>query len=72
MAIVLGAGGRADIGLSVVQAVTIDVVGHHAGRDLHYLAVHVNGDTVCSSAERGVALGVEGVAVLGDVPLVLV
>jgi len=72
VAIILGAGGRADIGLSVVQAVMIDVVRHHTGRDLHYLAVHVNGDTASVSAERGVALGVEGVAVFGDVPFVLV
>lgn len=72
VAIVLGASGRADIGLSVVQAVMIDVVGHHAGRDLHYLAVHINGDTMCSSAERGVTLGVKGVAVLGNVPFVLI
>ena len=72
VAVVLGAGGRADIGLAIVQAVMIDVVRHHAGRDLYYLAVHVNGNAGPFCAERGVALGVKGVAVLGDVPLVLV
>lgn len=72
MAIILGAGCRADIGLSIVQAVMIDVVRHHAGRDLHYLAVHVDGNAASFSAERGVALGVKGVAVLGNVPFVFI
>ena len=66
MAVVLGAGSGAEVCLSIVQAVMIDVVNDVAGWDFYDTAVHVNGGGVFSC--RGVALGVKGVAVLSNVP----
>ncbi len=66
MAVVLGAGSGAEVCLSIVEAVMIDVVNDVAGGDFYYTAVHVNGGGVFSRG--GVAFGVKSVAVLSNVP----
>ena len=66
MAVVLGAGSGAEVCLSIVQAVMIDVVNDEAGGDFNYTAVHVNWGRVFSCG--GVAFGVKSVAVLSNVP----
>jgi len=68
VAVVLGAGRGAEVRLSIVEAVMIDVVNDTARGDFYYTAVHVNGGRVFSC--RGVALGVKSVAVLSNVPFV--
>jgi len=42
VAIVLSAGCKAEVGLSIIQAVMVDVVNHESGRDIYYLAVHID------------------------------
>ena len=69
VAVVLGAGCGAEVCLSIVQAVMIDVVNDEAGGDFYYTAVHVNWGRVFSCG--GVAFGVKSVAVLSNVPFVL-
>jgi len=69
VAVVLGAGGRAEVCPTIVEAVMIDVVNDAAGGDFYYAAVHINGTRVFSGG--GVALGIKCVAVLSDVPIVL-
>ncbi len=69
VAVVLGAGCWAEVRLSIVEAVMVDVVNDAAGGDFYYTAVHVNGARVFFC--WGVALGVTSVAVLSDVPSVL-
>ncbi len=66
MAVVLGAGSGAEVCLSIVQAVMIDVVNDVAGGDFYDTAVHVNWGGVFSCG--GVAFGVKSVAVLSNVP----
>ena len=66
VAVVLGAGSGAEVCLSIVEAVMIDVVNYVAGGDFYYEAVHVNGGGVFSCG--GVAFGVKSVAVLSNVP----
>ncbi len=68
VAVVLGAGGWAEVRPAIVEAVMVDVVNDAAGRDFYDTAVHVNGSRVFSCG--GVALGVKCVAVLSDVPIV--
>ena len=68
MAVVLGAGCRAEVCLSIVEAVMIDVVNDEAGGDFYDTAVHVNWGGVFSCG--GVALGVKSVAVFSNVPFV--
>jgi hypothetical protein len=68
IAVVLGAGGRAEVCPAIVEAVMVDVVNDMAGRDFYYTAMHVNGSCVFSC--WSVALGVKCVAVLSDVPIV--
>jgi len=69
VAVVLGAGCGAQVCLSIVKAVMIDVVNDEVRGDFYYEAVHINGCRVFSCG--GVALGVKSVAVLSDVPFVL-
>lgn len=68
VAVVLGAGGRAEVCPAIVEAVMVDVVNDMAGRDFYDTAMHVNGGRVFSGG--GIALGVKCIAVLGDVPIV--
>ena len=68
MAVVLGACRGAEVRLSIVEAVMVDVVNDAAGGNFYYTAVHVNGTRVFSCG--GVALGVTSVAVLSNVPFV--
>jgi len=72
VAVVLGAGCEAEVFLSIIEAVVIDVVDDEPGGDVHYLAVHVDGGWSCVSAGGGISFGVEGVGVFGEVPFVLV
>ena len=68
IAIVLGAGGRAQVRPAIVEAVMVDVVNDAAWRDFYYTAVHVNRGSCFSCG--GVALGVKCIAVFGNVPFV--
>ena len=68
VAVVLGAGGWAQVGLSIVEAVMIDVVNDAAGRDFYDTAVHVNRGRCFSCG--GIALGVRSVAVFSNMPSV--
>jgi hypothetical protein len=67
VAVVLGAGRRAQVGPSVIQAVMIDMVHHHAGGNLHDAPVHVNRSGPLSCG--GIALGVERMGIFRDVPI---
>ena len=69
VAVVLGAGGGAEVCPAIVEAVMVDVVNDTAGGYFYYTAVHINGARVFSCG--GVALGIKCVAVLSDVPIVL-
>ena len=68
VAVVLGAGHGAEVCLSIVEAVMVDVVNYPARGDFYDTAVHVNGTRVFSCV--GIALGVKCAAVLSDVPFV--
>jgi len=68
IAVVLGTACGAEVCLSIVEAVMVDVVNDAAGRDFYDTAVHVNGGRCFSCG--GVALGVKCVAVFGNVPFV--
>ncbi len=68
VAVVLGTGRGAEVRLSIVEAVMVDVVNDAAGGDFYYTAVHVNGTRVFSCG--GIALGIKCVAVLSNVPSV--
>ena len=70
MAVVLCAGGQPQVGLSIVEAVEIYVVNHQTIRNLYYAAVHIDGRNAAFSSDPGIAFGIEGVAVFGDVPFV--
>jgi hypothetical protein len=41
IALVLDAGGRAQIGFSIVEAITVDVIDEHIIGNREYLPVHV-------------------------------
>ncbi len=68
IAVVLGATCGAEVCLSIVETVMVDVVNDMAGRDFYYTAVHVNRGRCFSCG--GVALSVKGIAVFGNVPFV--
>ena len=59
MAAVLSSGGESEVGLSVVEAVVVNMVDEQAGGVVHYLAVHVNIFGLSIFTERGVSLGVK-------------
>jgi len=68
--VVLGAGCEAEVGLSIVEAVIVYVVDDKPRGRVHYLAVHVDGGLPALSTDSGIAFGVEGVGVFGDMPFV--
>ncbi|MDT8300730.1 MAG: hypothetical protein RQ760_04540 [Sedimentisphaerales bacterium] len=68
VAVVLGAGGRAEVCPAIVETVMVDMVNNIAGRDFYDTAMHVNGGRVFSCG--GVALGVKSVAIFSEVPIV--
>ena len=68
IAVVLGAARGAEVRLSIVEAVMVDMVNDIARGDFYYTTVHVNGGGYFSCG--GVALGVKGAAVFGNVPFV--
>lgn len=70
VAVVLCAGGRAKVGLSIVQAVMVDVVDYVAVGDLQNLPVHVDWSSIFS--RRGVALCIVSVSVFSQVPFVFI
>ena len=70
VAIVLGPACGAEVCLSIIETVMVDVVNDVAGRNFNYTAMHVNWGG-CFSC-WGVAFGVEGVAIFGNVPFVFV
>jgi hypothetical protein len=55
-----------------VEAVIVYVVDDQARRNIYYTAVHVDGGHPALSTDTGVAFCVEGVAVFGYVPFVLI
>jgi hypothetical protein len=68
VAVILGTACGAEVCPAIVEAVMVNMVNDMAGRDFYYTAVHVNGSRVFSC--WGVALGVKGIAVFGNVPFV--
>jgi hypothetical protein len=72
VAVVLGTGGEAEVRLSIIEAIEVNVVDDEGRGDFYYAAVHVDGRGFAPSADSGVAFSVEGVAVPGDVPAVFV
>ena len=68
IAVVLGAACGAEVCLSIVEAVMVDVINNVAGRNFNYTSMHVNGSSYFSC--RGVALGVKRAAVFSNVPFV--
>ena len=70
MTIVLGVGGEAEVGLSIVEAIIVYVVDDKSGGRVHYLAVHIDGGCPALLTDSGIAFGVEGVGVFGDLPFV--
>jgi len=68
IAVVLGAACGSEVRPAIVEAVMVDVVNDMAWRDFYYTAVHIDWCPYFSC--WGVALGVKGVAVFGNVPFV--
>lgn len=71
MSAVLCAGGEAEVGLSVVEAVVVNMVDEQAGGVVHYLAVHVNIFGLSFFVARGVSLGVKSGGEFCGVPIIL-
>lgn len=70
MSAVLCAGGEAEVGLAVVEAVVVNMVDEHSDGMVHYLAVHVNILDFSFFAARGVSLGVKSGGEFCGVPVV--
>lgn len=60
VAVVLCSGCRAEVCLSVVEAIVIDVVNEYVIWDFENLAVHFDNDSLFLLLEPGCAHGVEG------------
>ena len=72
MAVVLCSCGETKVCLSIVEAVVVYVVDDQARRNFYYTAVHIYGGSLALSTDAGIAFGIEGVAVFGDVPFVFI
>ena len=69
---VLSSRGGAEVCLSIVQSVMIDVVNEHVIGNLKDLAVHFDDDSLFIFFEADCSNGVKGAFTPGNVPFVLV
>lgn len=72
VAVVLCAGCRAEICLSIVQAIMIYVVNKYMMWDFEDPAVHLDDDELSAILQAGCPHGIESATACGDVPFVLV